>query len=82
MKAELARIGNSRGVRIPKAVIEQCGVGKVVELRVAGTRVVISRRRAARAGWREAFGRAGSSRDDELLLDRAANRFDREEWEW
>ncbi len=35
MNTELVRIGNSRGVRIPKPFIEQCGLGETVELRVA-----------------------------------------------
>lgn len=28
------RIGNSRGIRIPKPLIEQCGLGEAVDLRV------------------------------------------------
>jgi len=28
MKVELIRIGNSRGIRIPKPLIEQCGLGR------------------------------------------------------
>ncbi|HKF39506.1 MAG TPA: AbrB/MazE/SpoVT family DNA-binding domain-containing protein [Candidatus Acidoferrum sp.] len=82
MEIELVRIGNSRGIRIPKGLIEQCGLGKVVELRVAGDRLVISARRSPRAGWGEAFERAGASAEDELLLDPVTNEFDREEWEW
>ena len=35
MKTNLIRIGNSRGIRIPKPFIEQCGLGETVELRVA-----------------------------------------------
>ena len=82
MEIELVRIGNSRGIRIPKALIEQCGLGKVVEVRVAGDRLVISARGVPRAGWGEAFERAGSSAGAELLLEGVRNRFDGEEWEW
>ena len=42
MKTELVRIGNSRGVRIPKPFIEQCGLGETVELRVANDCLIIS----------------------------------------
>ena len=31
MKTELVRIGNSRGIRIPKPIIEQCRLGDTVE---------------------------------------------------
>jgi antitoxin MazE len=81
MRTELIRIGNSRGVRIPKPLIEQCGFGDTVELRVEKDKLVISAERKPREGWREAFRRAGSSAEDELLLD-VRNRFDDEEWRW
>ncbi len=42
MKTELVRIGNSRGIRIPKPLIEQCGLGNNVELRVENDSLVIS----------------------------------------
>jgi antitoxin MazE len=82
MEMALVRIGNSRGVRIPKALIEQCGLGEVVEVEVAGDGLVIRARRTPRAGWGERFERAGSSAGDEVLLDRMANEFDGGEWEW
>ena len=82
VKTELVRIGNSRGVRIPKPLIEECGLGDIVELRVVNQRIVVSPVRVPRAGWDEAFLKAGPSTDDELLLDLPDNEFDREEWHW
>ncbi len=83
MKTELIRIGNSRGVRIPKPLIEQCGLGDTVELRVDKERLIISPERRARAGWEERFRAAGSSGEDEILLEEIGpNQFDREEWRW
>jgi antitoxin MazE len=82
MKADLIRIGNSRGVRIPKPVIEQCGLGERVELRVENRRLVISPERRARQGWEESFRAAGSSIDELLLETVGPNEFDREEWRW
>jgi antitoxin MazE len=83
MRAELVRIGNSRGIRIPKPLIEQCKLGKVVELRVENDCIVIAAERRPREGWDEAFRAAGPSVDDELLLDNVEpNRFDRKEWAW
>ncbi len=55
MKTELVRIGNSRGIRIPKPLIEQCGLGNNVELRVENDSLVISPERRPRQGWEEAF---------------------------
>jgi len=83
MTVELIRIGNSRGIRLPKAVIEQCGFGGKVDLRVEGDRVIIAPSRPPREGWEEAFRAARTAQPDEMLLEGVGeNRFDREEWEW
>jgi antitoxin MazE len=82
MKVELIRVGNSRGIRIPKPLIEQCGFKDTVELRVDHDRLVIAPARLPRDGWEEAFRAAGSSVHDDLLLDTPASQFDREEWRW
>ena len=82
MKVELVRVGNSRGIRIPKPIIEQCGFEDVVELQVENNRLVIAPVRQPREGWDEAFRAAGSSADEELLHAVPANQFDREEWQW
>jgi len=83
MRLELVRIGNSRGIRIPKALLEQCGLEESVNVRVDRGRLVIEPSRSVRAGWNEAFQSAGDASDDDLLLEPAApNAFDREEWTW
>ena len=84
MKTNIVRIGNSRGIRIPKSLIEQCGLGNVVELEVQGGQLVIRPADRARAGWEEAFRRMAEQGDDELL-DRASlppTEWDATEWEW
>ena len=83
MKTDLVRIGNSRGIRIPKPIIEQCGFGDKVELRVENQRLIVAPQRGLREGWEEAFRVAGPSAEDELLLGGAGeNEFDHEEWKW
>jgi antitoxin MazE len=83
MKTELVQIGNSRGIRIPKPLIEQCGFGETVDLRVENRRLVIAPECRPRQGWKEAFQAAGSAEHDELLLDKLGpSEFDRKEWEW
>jgi antitoxin MazE len=83
LKTDLIRIGNSRGVRIPKPVIEQCGLGQRVELQVGNNRLVISPDQRRRQGWEGLFRAAGPSVRDELLLETTEpSEFDREEWKW
>ncbi len=83
MKTELIRIGNSRGVRIPKPLIDQCGLGKTVELRVSDDCLIISSERTARQGWEEAFRAVANTTSDELMLEATEpNEFDHKEWRW
>jgi antitoxin MazE len=83
MKAELVRIGNSRGIRIPKPFLEQCGFEDAVDLRIENNCLVIAPARRPREGWEEAFRAAGPSVHDELPLETLPpNRFDREDWRW
>lgn len=83
MKVKLVRIGNSRGIRIPKAILEQCGLREAAELRVEKDRLVIAREQRPRQGWEEAFLAAGPSSKDELLLEGLpSSALDREDWRW
>ncbi len=82
MKARLVRIGNSRGLRLPKALIEQADLGEEVDLQVKDDSIVISRSGAPRRGWAEAAKTLVASGEDELLDEPVLTRFDREDWEW
>ena len=83
MKLKLVCVGNSKGIRIPKPLIEQCGFGETVEVSVKDGCMVIAAERKPREGWEAAFRSAGQSPDDEILLAGAIpNEFDRDEWQW
>ncbi len=82
MKARIVRIGNSRGIRIPKPLIEQTGLGEDVEIVVQGNALVISPIGRARAGWLEAFRAMARHGDDELLDEAQSTRWDEDEWRW
>ena len=82
MKAKLVRIGNSRGIRLPKPLIEQAGLTDEVELEARNGAIVISPANVARVGWEDA-ARVLHERGDDYLADQeVATRFDEEEWEW
>ncbi len=82
MKTRLVRIGNSRGVRLPKAIIVQVGLTDQVELAVRDGAIVISSTTSARSGWADAARRMRQHDDDRLLDPPVPTRFDQEEWEW
>jgi antitoxin MazE len=81
MKARLVRIGNSRGIRLPKAVIDQVGLDDEVELRVEDQRLVIIPATRARAGWSEAIQTMGAESASQLDPS-TPTRFDETEWRW
>lgn len=84
MKSRIVRIGNSQGVRIPKPLIEQTGLGEDVEISVEGNRLVIGPSSQPREGWAEAFRGMAQAGDDHWVDDHepASTAWDEEEWEW
>jgi len=51
MQAKLIRIGNSQGVRLPKAFIEQAGLTDRLDIIVSGDAVVIRSSKRPREDW-------------------------------
>lgn len=82
MKTRLVRIGNSRGVRLPKPLITQAGLTEEVELTVRGNTIVIVAQRSPRDGWAEAARRLHAEGSDQLLDAPTPTRFDEAEWQW
>ena len=82
MKARIIRIGNSRGLRIPKPLIEQVGLGEDVEMVVREHALVITPIGRPRAGWGEAFRPMAARGDDRLVDEPRTTRWDEEAWEW
>ena len=84
MKTNIIRIGNSRGIRIPKALLEQCRLQDEVELEVVDGHLVVCASTKPRSGWADAF-RHMHEHGDDALLDREslpATQWDKTEWQW
>jgi len=82
MKASVVQIGNSRGVRIPKAVLEQVGLRDEVEMEVRGSQLIIRPADHPRAGWEAAFAKMAEHGDDALLDSSTPTQWDETEWQW
>jgi len=83
VKTTLIPIGNSRGVRIPKPFIQQCGLTELVEMDVRDSMIFIHAPRQPRAGWGAAFARMARAGDDKLLDGPPPpTRWDEEDWQW
>lgn len=78
----IVRIGNSRGIRVPKALLEQAQLPEEIELQAEPGRIVVRGIRRTRPGWADAARAMHEHGDDRLLDAPAATRFDQEAWEW
>jgi antitoxin MazE len=76
MKSTIRRIGNSRGVLLPKSFIEECGMKDVVEIELVDNAIVIRPAAELRKGW---FDKAIS---DEHVLDSIPLDEGISDWEW
>jgi antitoxin MazE len=80
--AEIISIGNSKGLRIPKAIREQVGLEGKVTLTVKDNALMIRPKRKPREGWDAAFKRNASLDDLLLIPDGLQNEFDEKDWTW
>lgn len=84
MLTKIVPIGNSRGIRIPKAMLEHCGFGEEVELQAKNGALILRPVNTPRAGWADAFGDMAAAKDDAMVHEDTptATQFDAEEWQW
>jgi antitoxin MazE len=80
----IVNIGNSRGIRIPKLLLDRLGPVEEVELAVEQDQLIVRPIHHVRAGWDEVFAKMAAVGDDRLLDAEAPSltRWDVEEWEW
>lgn len=84
MKTRIVAIGNSRGVRIPKPLLEQIGLSGEVEISAENGALLIRPANRPRANWAAAFQGMARGGDDALLDDAAPSlsAWDEGGWEW
>ncbi|MCI0442765.1 AbrB/MazE/SpoVT family DNA-binding domain-containing protein [bacterium] len=70
MKVSVVPIGNSRGIRLPKTVLEECKIDDEVELNVEGETIVIKPvKHKPRKNWGKAFRKMHEQGEDQLIVD-------------
>jgi antitoxin MazE len=79
MRIQIGPIGNSRGIRIPKALLSELRLEDEVDLSVEGNVLVVRRANRSREGWEEAIAKAGVQ---PVLDPETATDFDKSEWQW
>ncbi len=82
MKASVVPIGNSKGIRIPKPILEECSIKDEVEIEVEGRTILIRPvKHKPRKNWGKAFRRMHEQDEDELIIDDLLDP-DTLDWEW
>ena len=83
VKLKVVQIGNSQGIRLPKPLLEQCGIRKEVEAEaIEGVIVLRPTKKKHRKGWEEAFQEMARQGDDQLLMNENGSEFDESDWQW
>lgn len=80
MLVSVIRIGNSKGIRFPKVVLERLGIKDKVDMEVTDKGIILSPvADIPRKGWAEAFCRMHENNEDILEDVPGGEDF---EWEW
>lgn len=82
MLTTIRRLGNSRGILIPKPLLAQAGLVDQAEILVEGNTLILRQpKKAPRQGWAEASKGIAARGEDRLALPDFANDAD-EDWTW
>jgi antitoxin MazE len=71
IKTKIIQIGNSRGIRIPKHILERFNIKNQIELIIDddNQQIYIKSLNSVRNGWEKAFKKMHQLNEDELLID-------------
>lgn len=82
MQTHLIMIGNSKGLRFPRTLLEQCGIKDEVELHVQDNEIRIkASSKKPREGWEAMLKKAYSKGKPPRLIPDSMD-LDWEDWEW
>ena len=69
MRIPIIAIGNSKGIRLPKSILQEYGFQEALELELREGEIVLKPCSTGRAGWEEAFAQYGDGAADDGFLD-------------
>ena len=80
MEVSIIKIGNSKGLRLPKEVLKQYEIEDKVQLVLDKQQIIIKPVKKPRIGWEDAFKNMHHNEDDQLLIDDVFEDETFEEW--
>jgi antitoxin MazE len=80
MEIPLINIGNSKGIRLSKAILEQYNITDTLELILEKGRIILKPKSVPRKGWEKSFKQMHKVGDDKLLIEDVFEEENFEEW--
>ncbi|HAK77213.1 MAG TPA: MazF family transcriptional regulator [Runella sp.] len=68
MELSVITIGNSRGIRLPKSILEKHSISDKIELVLEQGYIILKPKPEPRKGWEDAFKQMHERGDDTLLI--------------
>jgi antitoxin MazE len=81
----IRKIGNSQGILLPKAMLQQAGIEETVDVEITdGALILRAVKKHPREGWEDAFDKAimAGDKPENDLMEGIPNQFDQTEWTW
>ncbi len=80
MEISVIPIGNSKGIRLTKTVLEKYNITDTVELILEKGYIILKPKQEPRKGWDKAFKKMHKNGDDKLLINDVFQDENFEEW--
>ncbi|MFY8004375.1 MAG: AbrB/MazE/SpoVT family DNA-binding domain-containing protein [Chitinophagaceae bacterium] len=80
MEVPVISIGNSKGIRLSKTILEQYSIQDKIEIILEKDHIILKPKTVARQGWDEAFKQMHENGDDTLLIDDVFDDENFDEW--
>lgn len=80
MEVSVVKIGNSRGIRFSKTIIERYKIRDTVDLILDKDQIIIKPLTKPRRGWDKAFIEMHANGDDKLVIPDVFEEENPEEW--
>ena len=80
MEVAIIKIGNSKGLRLSKSILEKYNINDKVEIILEKDRIILIPMESPRKNWDLAFNQMHRDKDDQLLIDDVFDNETLEEW--
>lgn len=80
MELSIINIGNSKGIRLSKTILEKYNISDKIELILEKGYIILKPKSEPRKNWETAFKKMHANGDDQLLMDDVFEDENFEEW--